>query len=80
MLKTLSLKSRLIAASTAWITFGMIAAWVVLSTIFRTHVTHQFYEELYVHLDELQRLASVEGDRAVMQHNLSDPRYEVGSS
>lgn len=74
---TSSLKGRLISAATAWIAFGMVAAWLVLSAVFARHVTTQFHEELFVHLDELQRLADVEGAHAVLRHNLSDPRYEV---
>ena len=80
MLTTLSLKSRLIAASTAWIAFGMIASWIVLSSVFQRHVTKQFYDELYVHLDELQRLATIDDSSARLRQNLSDPRYDVALS
>ena len=55
-----TLKGRLISAAAVWIVIGMIAAGILLSSIFRTHVTAQFYDELYVHLDELQRLAEVD--------------------
>lgn len=75
-----SLTGRLIAAATAWIAFGMIAAWLVLSAVFARHVTAQFHEELYVHLEELQRLATVDGERTTLRHNLSDPRYDVAQS
>jgi len=77
---TESLKGRLIVAATAWIAFGMIAAWLVLSAVFARHVTTQFHEELYVHLEELQRLATIDGERATLRHNLSDPRYDVAQS
>lgn len=76
-MRTLSIKSRLIAAATAWIAIGIIAAGFVLSSVFRTHVTEQFYDELYVHLDELQRLAEFDSQGSHLQRNLSDPRYDV---
>lgn len=75
-----SLKNWLIAAGTAWIAFGMVAAWLILSNVYHAHVTQQFYEELFVHLDELQRLAQVEDGRAVLRAPLSDPRYDVENS
>lgn len=76
-----SLKSRLITVSTLWIALGIVAAGFVLSAVFRHHVTQQFYDELYVHLDELQRLAEFKDDsKALLQRNLSDPRYEVARS
>lgn len=80
MRATDSLRGRLIAAATAWIAFGMVAAWLVLSALFARHVTAQFHEELSVHLEELQRLALVDGERATLRHNLSDPRYDVVQS
>lgn len=80
MRATDSLRGRLIVAATAWIAFGMVAAWLVLSAVFARHVTEQFHEELYVHLEELQRLALLDGERAALRHNLSDPRYDVAQS
>ncbi len=78
---TLSLKGRLITAATLWIVVGMLAAGVVLSAVFKHHVTEQFYEELFVHLDELQRLAEFPKDgKPHLQRHLSDPRYDVASS
>lgn len=80
MRTTDSLRGRLIIAATAWITFGMVAAWIVLSAVFARHVTTQFHEELYVHLEELQRLATIDGEQAVLQHNLGDSRYGIARS
>lgn len=80
MRATESLKGRLIAAATAWIAFGMVAAWLVLSAVFARHVTQQFHEELFVHLEELQRLAQFDGERTKLRNNLSDPRYDVAQS
>lgn len=80
MMKLVSLKNRLIAAATAWIAFGILLAWLILSNVFQSHVTHQFYEELFVHLEELQRLTRIENGQAVLRAPLSDPRYDVENS
>ncbi|CFX14384.1 conserved exported protein of unknown function [Candidatus Filomicrobium marinum] len=77
----MSLKNRLIGAAVLWIVVGMLSAGFALSAIFREHVTQQFYDELYVHLDELQRLVNVgKGGQAKVERQLSDPRYDVDSS
>ena len=77
----MSLKSRLIVAASLWIALGMIVASFIQAAIFRQHVTEQFHEELYVHLDELQRLTEVNADgQARLQRPLSDPRYDVARS
>lgn len=73
----MSLKSRLIGASVVWIIAGVVAAGFVLSAIFKEHVKAQFYDELFVHLDELQRIAEITPSSAHLQRNLSDPRYDV---
>jgi len=77
MLRT-SLKSRLITAATLWIALGMIGAGLMLSAVFKHHVTEQFHDELFVHLDELQRLSEFHQDGSLhLQRPLSDPRYDV---
>ncbi|MDH8222637.1 hypothetical protein QIG51_27455, partial [Klebsiella pneumoniae] len=70
------LKGRLIGVAVVWILVGVLVSGVALSTVFKTHVTQQFYEELYVHLDELQGLATVTPSGLQMQRPLSDPRYD----
>lgn len=80
MMTSVSLKKRLIAAATAWIAFGVILAWLILSNVFQTHVTRQFYDELFVHLEELQRLTRIGNGQAVLRTPLSDPRYDVENS
>ncbi|MCB1503807.1 MAG: HAMP domain-containing histidine kinase [Hyphomicrobiaceae bacterium] len=75
-----NLKARLIGAATVWTIIGVIAAGVLLSGIFRHHVTAQFYDELHIHLDELQRLAHVNQSGANLDRQLSDPRYDVARS
>jgi len=73
-----SLKGRLIAAATLWIAIGMIGAGATLSAVFKQHVAEQFYDELYVHLAELQRLSEFDPDGSLhLQRPLSDPRYDV---
>lgn len=80
MMESVSLKNRLIASATAWIAFGIVLAWFILSNVFQAHVTRQFYDELFVHLEELQRLARIEGGQAILRAPLSDPRYDVENS
>lgn len=73
-----SLKSRLIGVATLWIAIGMLAAGFVLAAVFEHHVKEQFYSELFVHLDELHRLAEFPtAGNAHLQRHLSDPRYDV---
>lgn len=73
-----SLKARLIVAATIWIALGMIVAGFVQAAVFKRHVTEQFHEELYVHLDELQRLTDTSsGSAPHLVRSLSDPRYDV---
>lgn len=76
-LRMTSLKGRLIGVAIVWILIGVLVAGVALSTVFKTHVTQQFYEELYVHLDELQGLATVTPSGLQLQRPLSDPRYDL---
>lgn len=76
-----SLKGRLILAATAWVTFGMIAASFILFEVFNHHVTKQFYDELFVHLDELERLTDWKrADGPGVTRPLSDPRYDIARS
>lgn len=76
----MSLKRRLIVVASIWIVTGMIVGGFLLSAIFRELVTEQFYDELHVHLDELQRLAEISPKGALLQRDLSDPRYDVPQS
>lgn len=71
-----SLKARLAAVAALWIVAGVVLSGLTLSAIFRSHVTAQFHEELFVHLSELQRLARIESSGALLTRPLSDPRYD----
>ena len=75
-----SLRIRLIMAALVWVAAGMVAAYFLLSSIFRHHAETQFYHELDVHVEELQRLAHWQGDEVNLVSPFSDPRYEVPRS
>ena len=51
-----SLRARLIIAATIWVALGVAVAGVLLSAVFKDFLAEQFYDELHVHLDELQGL------------------------
>lgn len=71
-----SFRTRLIIGAIIWITVGMGVSGVVLSELFRAHVTQQFDDELHGHAAELAALAVVGPDGApVIQRRLSDPRF-----
>jgi signal transduction histidine kinase len=76
----MSLKQRLIAVASIWIIAGLVVGGLLLSAIFRELVTQQFHDELTVHLEELQRLAEISPSGALLQRDLSDPRYDVPRS
>ena len=72
-----SLRFRLALAAGFWATIAMVAGFFVLSSIFRAHVTEQFYEELGVHVEELERLHSLDDEPPrTLQARYSDPRYD----
>tara|TARA_R110002126_G_scaffold272933_1_gene417322 strand:+ start:32018 stop:33382 length:1365 start_codon:yes stop_codon:yes gene_type:complete len=77
----ISLRRRLIWASSFWICAGFVIAFLLLSNIFKAQVTQQFYEELDIHVLELERLVQDRdgGDLAMGEH-FSDPRYDVAKS
>lgn len=76
----MSLARRLIMVASIWIVTGTVVGGFLLSAIFRELVTQQFTDELHVHLDELQRLADISATGAILQRDLSDPRYDVPES
>lgn len=81
MFASRSLRMQLVLASIAWAAIAMVAAFFVLSSIFRAHVTQQFYEELSVHVEELERLNLIHGAPSeTLQARFSDPRYDVPRS
>lgn len=76
----MSLRRRLIMVGSIWIVTGTVVGGLLLSAIFRELVTQQFTDELHVHLEELQRLAEISATGAILQRDLSDPRYDVPDS
>jgi len=73
-----SLRFRLALAAGLWAAIAMVAGFFLLSSIFRAHVTEQFYEELGVHVEELERLNGLaDGATGTLQTRFSDPRYDI---
>lgn len=73
-----SLRFRLGLAAAFWVVLAMVAGFFVLSSIFRAHVTEQFYEELSVHTEELERLDRLKDvPGGSLRERFSDPRYDV---
>lgn len=71
-----SLRARLIIVATIWVALGVAVAGVLLSTVFKDFLAEQFYDELHVHLDELQGLMEFDANGQFrLQRPLSDPRY-----
>lgn len=71
-----SLRARLIIVATIWVAVGVAVAGVLLSAVFREFLVEQFYDELHVHLDELQALMEFDANgQFKLQRPLSDPRY-----
>jgi len=71
-----SLKARLITVTAVWVAGGVLIAGLLLSAVFKDFLVEQFYEELYVHLDELEGLMEVSDTGQIrLARPLSDPRY-----
>lgn len=73
---TRSLRFRFLLASLLWVSIATTIAGFVISSLYRTHITAQYREELKVHLIELVGLANPPGAAGpVLQRRLSDPRF-----
>jgi signal transduction histidine kinase len=71
-----SLRARLIIVATIWIAAGVAIAGFLLSAVFKDFLVKQFYDELHVHLDELEGLMQFgDGGQIHLHRPLSDPRY-----
>ena len=71
-----SLKTRLIIVAIIWVALGVAVAGFLLSRVSKDFLVAQFYDELYVHLDELQGLMELDPKgQFSLQRPLSDPRY-----
>jgi len=77
MLDTGSLQLRLILASAVWICLGFAAAFWLLSSIFLAQTSEAFYDELDVHVLEIERLVDEDENGDVfLVSQFSDPRYD----
>jgi len=56
---------RLIIVAAAWIAGGVAVAGLLLSTAFRDFLVTQFYDQLHVNLDELERLVEIDSAGAL---------------
>lgn len=72
-----SLRFRFAIASLLWVGIATLLAGVVISDLYRRHVTHTFVGDLTNHLDELTMLTMPgAGGAPVMFRPLSDPRFQ----
>ncbi|QJU59848.1 HAMP domain-containing histidine kinase [Sphingomonas sp. AP4-R1] len=72
-----SLRFRFAVASLLWVGIGTLVAGLVISGLYRRHVTHTFVSDLANHLDELASLTVKGADgRPAIDRPLSDPRFQ----
>ena len=73
-----SLRMRLIIAAAIWIALGVAAAGVLMSTVFRDFLETQFYDQLHVNLDELERQIDLTPSKEIkLARDLNDPRFRA---
>lgn len=71
-----SFRTRLIVGAAIWIIAGLSVSGVLLSELFKAHVTQQFDDELHGHAAELAALIDIAPDGKLSLHRrLSDPRF-----
>ena len=72
-----SLRFRLMAVAMVGAVVGLIAAWLIISGVFRDYLTDQFRRDLEVHLTELSAVAHIDPDgRPTLGQPLADPRFQ----
>lgn len=73
----LSLRTRLLAGSLAWIAVTLLVTGFILTGLFRSHVERRFDAELATNLDQLlaNLQTGVEG-RLTLSRPMADPRFE----
>lgn len=74
-----SLQTRLLLGALVWISVGMAGSGIVVSALFKEHVTNQFTHELNDHLTELENLY-VPGPPDGLIRPVSDPRFSLPGS
>lgn len=76
-----SLRVRFLFAALMWVSIATVIAGVVISYLYRTHLTDQFHNELDIHLVELVRLSETDdGGNPTLDRPLSDPRFQIDGS
>jgi signal transduction histidine kinase len=79
--RTHSLRFRFAIASLLWIGVGTLLAGLVISGLYRRHVTQTFTGDLQNHLDELVMLTDLSPKgMPILDRPLSDPRFEQPNS
>lgn len=81
LLAPTSLRLRFAFAAFLWVTVATAVAGFVISSLYRTHLTDQFHDELDGHLVELVRLTTLGDDGSPqLDRPLSDPRFQEEDS
>ncbi len=76
-----SLRLRFAFAAFLWVAVATVVAGFVISSLYRTHLTQQFHDELEIHLVELMRLTVIgDGGQPKLDRPLSDPRFQEEDS
>ncbi len=76
-----SLRVRFLFAALLWVSIATAVAGVVISYLYRSHLTDQFHNELDIHLVELIRLSETdEMGNPTLDRPLSDPRFQMENS
>ncbi len=77
----LSLRKRLIIASTIWVALGSFVGYWLLSSAFHNHVSKQFYHELIQHIDELRNITDISDSGSLfLVSEFSDAKYNDQNS
>lgn len=73
-----SLRVRFLFAALLWVSIATVIAGLVISNLYRTHLTQQFHDELDIHLVELVRLSETDREgNPTLDRPLSDPRFQM---
>jgi len=76
-----SLRVRFLFAALLWVSIATVVAGIVISHLYRTHLTQQFHNELDIHLVELVRLSETDAaGNPTLDRPLSDPRFQMEGS
>lgn len=76
-----SFRTRLVLGAALWISLGFAVSWVVLASLLRAHVLHEFASELDHHATELAELAELDPAGVLaIRAPLSDFRFSTDRS